>query len=265
MKEDNGGKRKLSKRKDPEAAMHYYAEQGYPKESVLEYLMTVANSDFEDWRRANPDADRAKFPFNLKKMSVSGALFDMQKLNDVSKNVISRMTAKEVADNVLAWAKVYAPDFAALLERDAAFTVGIFDIDRGGNKPRKDLAKWSDAPDYAAYFFDETFVPVDALPENITAADAASILKAYAKVYDPAEDKQEWFDTVKSICADLGFSPDVKAYKQNPDAFKGHVGDVSTVLRIAVTGRRNTPDLCAIMQLLGKERVLARMEKFAEQ
>ncbi len=264
MKEDNGGKRKLSKRKDPEAAMHYYAEQGYPKESVLEYLMTVANSDFEDWRRANPDADRAKFPFNLKKMSVSGALFDMQKLNDVSKNVISRMTAKEVADNVLAWAKAYNPSFAAMLERDDTFTVGIFDIDRGGNKPRKDLAKWSDAPDYAAYFFDETFSPVDALPENITAADAAAILAAYAKVYDPAEDKQAWFDTVKSICADLGFSPDVKAYKQNPDAFKGHVGDVSTVIRIAVTGRRNTPDLCAIMQLLGKERVLARMAKFAE-
>ncbi len=264
MKEDNGGKRKLSKRKDPEAAMHYYAEQGYPKESVLEYLMTVANSDFEDWRRANPDADRAKFPFNLKKMSVSGALFDMQKLNDVSKNVISRMTAKEVADNVLAWAKAYNPAFAEMLERDAAFTVGIFDIDRGGNKPRKDIAKWSDAPDYAAYFFDETFAAVDALPENITTADAAAILDAYAKVYDPAEDKQAWFDTVKSICADLGFSPDVKAYKQNPDAFKGHVGDVSTVIRIAVTGRRNTPDLCAIMQLLGKERVLARMQKFAE-
>ncbi|MBP3381570.1 MAG: hypothetical protein J6L00_02895 [Clostridia bacterium] len=264
MKEDNGGKRKLSKRKDPEAAMHYYAEQGYPKESVLEYLMTVANSDFEDWRRANPDADRAKFPFNLKKMSVSGALFDMQKLNDVSKNVISRMTAKEVAENVLDWAKVYNPAFAEMLERDMAFTVGIFDIDRGGNKPRKDLAKWSDAPDYAAYFFDETFSPVDALPENITADDAAAILNAYANVYDPTQDKQAWFDTVKSICANLGFSPDVKAYKQNPDAFKGHVGDVSTVIRIAVTGRRNTPDLCAIMQLLGKERVLTRMANFAK-
>lgn len=262
MKEDNGGKRKLSKRKDPEAAMHYYAEQGYPKESVLEYLMTVANSDFEDWRRCNADADRSKFPFNLKKMSVSGALFDMQKLNDVSKNVISRMTAKEVLDNVLAWAKVYDTAFAARLENDLTFAEGIFDIDRGGAKPRKDLAKWSDASAYAAYFFDETFSPVDALPDTISTADAAAILNAYKAVYDPAADKQAWFDTVKSICENLGFSPDVKAYKQNPDAFKGHVGDVSTVLRIAVTGRRNTPDLCAIMQLLGKERVFARFDAF---
>ncbi len=262
MKEDNGGKRKLSKRKDPEAAMHFYAEQGYPKESVLEYLMTVANSDFEDWRRCNPDADRKAFPFNLKKMSVSGALFDMQKLNDVSKNVISRMTAKQVANDILTWAQAYNTDFAARLQQDMDFTEKLFDIDRGGNKPRKDLAKWSDAPQYAAYFFEDTFRYEDALPDTIAPQDAAAIIQAYTNVYDPAEDKQQWFDTVKSICADLGFSPDVKAYKQDPDAFKGHVGDVSTVLRIAVTGRRNTPDLCAIMQLLGKERVCERLEKF---
>ncbi len=264
MKESDGGKRKLSKRKDPEAAMHYYAEQGYPKESVLEYLMTIANSDFEDWRRCNPDADRTKFPFNLKKMSVSGALFDMQKLNDVSKNVIARMSGQEVLDNVLQWANTYNPDFAALLQQDLEFARGIFEIDRGGAKPRKDLAKWNEAPAYAAYFFEETFSPVDPLPENVTAVDALAILDAYTAVYDPAQEKQEWFDTVKSICADLGFSPDIKAYKQNPDAFKGHVGDVSTVIRIAVTGRRNTPDLCAIMKLLGKERIFARFQKFTD-
>lgn len=263
MKDDNGGKRKLSKRKDPEAAMHYYAEQGYPKESVLEYLMTIANSDFEDWRRCNSDADRSAFPFNLKKMSVSGALFDMQKLNDVSKNVIARMTAEEVAQNVLQWAKQYDTELFTLLEKDMTFTTGIFDIDRGNAKPRKDIAKWSDAKDYVAYFFNETFTPCADLPENIQPADAIAIVQAYAKVYDPTDDKQGWFDRVKSICPDLQFSPDVKAYKQNPDAFKGHVGDVSTILRIAVTGRRNTPDLCAIMQLLGKEEVLRRLEEFA--
>lgn len=262
MKEDNGGKRKLSKRKDPEAAMHYYAEQGYPKESVLEYLMTIANSDFEDWRRQNPDADRSKFPFNLKKMSVSGALFDMQKLNDVSKNVIARMTAAQVAQNVCDWANAYDQDLYGLLTKDPAFTEGLFAIDRGNAKPRKDIAKWSDAKDYVAYFFDETYISSQELPETVSPEDAVAIVDAYHAVYDPADDKQAWFDRVKSICPDLGFSPDVKAYKQDPTAFKGHVGDVSTVLRLAVTGRKNTPDLCAIMQLLGKDRVLQRLEQF---
>lgn len=263
MKEDNGGKRKLSKRKDPEAAMHFYAKEGYPKDSVLEYLMTVANSDFEEWRRCNPTAPRSAFPFNLKKMSVSGALFDMQKLNDVSKNVIAVMTAEDVANAVIDWAKAYDSDLYDRLVKDKDFTIGIFSIDRGNAKPRKDLAKWSDAADYVAYFFDETFVPGTTLPENITADDAAAIVSAYCAAYTSTADKQQWFDTVKSICPSLGFSPDVKAYKKEPDSFKGHVGDVSTVLRLAVTGRRNTPDLCAIMYLLGKDRVLERLHNFA--
>ncbi len=263
MKEDGGGKRKLSKRHDPEAAMHYYAEQGYPKESVLEYLMTIANSDFEDWRRTHPDDDRSAFPFNLKKMSVSGALFDMNKLNDVSKNVIARMTADEVAARVLEWAEKYDPDFFRMLDKEKDFTSGIFAIDRGNAKPRKDLAKWSDAKDYCAYFFEETFVPTSELPETVSPEDAKAILNAYMAADVPTEDKQVWFDAVKALCPALGFSPDVKAYKQDPDAFKGHVGDVSTVLRIAVTGRRNTPDLCAIMHLLGKERVRARLQAFS--
>ncbi|MBQ3132895.1 MAG: glutamate--tRNA ligase [Clostridia bacterium] len=260
MVEDNGNKRKLSKRKDPQAAMHYYAAEGYPADSVLEYLMTVANSDFEDWRRCNATAPRSAFPFNLKKMSVSGALFDLKKLNDVSKNVIASMSAEQVAEAVIAWAQEYAPDFAARLTADAAYAVGIFAIDRGGNKPRKDMAKWSDAPDYAAYFLDETFAGMGELPENLTAADAKAILEAYRPVYDPAADKTAWFETVRGLCEGLGFCPDVKAYKADPTAWKGHVGDVSTVIRLAITGRRNTPDLCSIMQLLGKERVDKRLE-----
>ncbi len=260
MKEDNGGKRKLSKRKDPEAAMHFYAQQGYPADSVLEYLLTIANSDFEDWRRCNPDAPRSAFPFNLKKMSVSGALFDMNKLNDVSKNVIAAMDAHRVTDAVLAWAKEYEPTFYNKLAADTAFATGIFAIDRGGAKPRKDMAKWSDAPDYAAYFFDDTFDSDWELPENLQAADAAAVLTAYKAVYDSAQDKQAWFDTLKALCPALGFCPEVKEYKKNPDAYKGHVGDVSTIIRLAVTGRRNTPDLCAIMQLLGIDRVTARID-----
>lgn len=264
MKEENGGKRKLSKRKDPEAAMHFYAQQGYPADSVLEYLFTIANSDFEDWRRCNPDADRMSFPFRLKKMSVSGALFDIDKLNDVSKNVISRMSAQAVTDAVLDWSREYAPAFYEKLNADRAFAQGIFAIDRDNPKPRKDMAKWSDAPAYAAYFFDDGFDNGWELPEHLTACDAAAILTAYKGVYDPAADKQAWFDTLKALCPTLGFCPEVKEYKKNPDGYKGHVGDVSTVVRLAVTGRRNTPDLCAIMQLLGKQRVMQRIDRAIE-
>ncbi len=260
MKEDNGGKRKLSKRKDPEAAMHFYAQQGYPADSVLEYLLTIANSDFEDWRRANPAAPRSAFPFNLKKMSVSGALFDMNKLNDVSKNVIASMNAETVTAAVLAWAQQYDEAFYQKLSADPAFAEGIFAIDRGGAKPRKDMAKWSDAPDYAAYFFDDGFDNAWELPENLAAADAVAVLEAYKTAYDPAADKQAWFDTLKALCPVLGFCPEVKEYKKNPEAYKGHVGDVSTIVRLAITGRRNTPDLCAIMQLLGTDRVMQRID-----
>ena len=259
MKEDGGGKRKLSKRKDPEAAVHYYAEQGYPADSVIEYLMTVASSDFEEWRRRNPESPRKDFSFNLKKMSASGALFDLDKLNDVSKNVISRMDADTVTNAVAQWARQYQPDFAQLLDRDTAYARGIFSIDRGGPKPRKDIAKWNDAPAYAAYFFDETFGGAGDLPDHISPQDAEAILQAYRTVYDPGQEKQEWFDTVKSICPQLGFCPEVKEYKKEPSAYKGHAGDVSTVLRLAVTGRSNTPDLCGIMRLLGKQRVMERL------
>lgn len=257
MKEEDGSKRKLSKRKDPEAAVHFYTEQGYPPESVMEYLQTIANSDYEDWRRQNPDKPRTAFPFNLKKMSVSGALFDLNKLNDVSKNVIAGMNAKDVTDAVLAWAKDYAPEWYALLAKDIAFTTGIFSIDRGGAKPRKDLAKWSDTPAYAEYFFKApTEYP---WPENLSAEDIRTILQAYLPVYDPTQDKQAWFDTIKTLCPSIGFCPEVKEYKKQPDAYKGHAGDVSTVIRVAVTGRRNTPDLCGIMSLLGKDTITKRL------
>ena len=262
MKEENGGKRKLSKRKDPEAAVTYYAEQGYPKESVLEYLLTLANSNFEDWRRANPDAAQSAFPFNLKKMSTSGALFDLTKLGDVSKNVISVMSAETVFEKALAWAKDYDPQLYELLRRDPLRSTAIFDIDRGGKKPRKDIAKWDEVKDYVSYFFDELFtVSMAELPDNITPDLAKDVLDAYTAAFDPADDKQQWFDRIKDLCAPLDCTPNVKEYKQNPDAFKGHVGDVSTVIRVALTGRRNTPDLYAITAILGEDTVRARLQK----
>ncbi len=261
MKEENGSKRKLSKRKDPEAAVHFYAEQGYPADSVTEYLLTIANSDFEDWRRANPNASNKEFKLNLKKMSVSGALFDIVKLNDVSKNVISKFTAKRVVEELLDWSKDYDKEFYSLLSRDLAFAEKLFNIDRDVPKPRKDIAKWNEAKEYAAYFYDELYNNNYELPEKINCEDAAEILKKYLTVYNPDDSKDEWFARIKEICPECGFCPEVKEYKKNPEAYKGHVGDAATIIRIAVTGRTNSPDLCSIMALLGKDKVKERIEK----
>lgn len=262
MKLDNGAKRKISKRKDPEAAVHFFAEQGYDADSVIEYLMTIAASDFEDWRRANPTADYRTFKFNLKKMSVSGALFDSNKLIDVSKMKVASMSSDTVYDKLTSWAREFDSDFAELLTRDPKFTRAMLSIDRDVPKPRKDIAKWSDAKEYFSYFFDELYVPYAELPENIAPADAKAFLTAYKAVYDPADERQAWFDRIKSLCPDLGFAADTKEYKANPKAFKGSAGDLSTVLRLAVTSRRNTPDLCSIMQVLGTECVNARIDWF---
>ena len=263
LDDETGDKRKLSKRKDPEAAVSYFVETGFPKESLIEYLLTLLNSNFEDWRRANPNVNAMDYPFNLKKMGASGCLFDLAKLTDVSKNVISRMDAETVYSRILAWAEVYAPDFAALLAADPTYSKAILNIDRDVPKPRKDLAKWDEAPDYLSYFFDSRFVP-GTLPQNVSAEDAKAILQSYCKVYEESGDKDVWFACVKSICAALGYCPEVKEYRKNPEGYKGHVGDVSTVIRVAVTGRTNTPDLCAIMRLLGRERVLRRMRQFCD-
>lgn len=262
MKLDDGNKRKLSKRKDPEAAVSYYVEEGYPKETVLEYLTTLANSNFEDWRRANKDADLSAFPFNIKKMSVSGALFDLAKLNDISKNLISVMTADEVLSRTLEWAKVYDEAFYNLLNADLDKAKAILSVDRGNAKPRKDIAKWSEVPQFVAYLYDELYKEdYSIIPENISNEDAIAILEAYKKVYSTDDDNSEWFNKVKDLCEPLGFTPNVKEYKKNPESFKGSVGHLSTVIRVAITSRTNTPDLCAIMKILGYDECIARMDK----
>ena len=260
MKEENGGKRKLSKRKDPEAAVTYYAEEGYPSESVNEYMMTLANSNFEDWRRMNQNEDIDKFPFNLKKMSVSGALFDMVKLTDVSKNVICKMPAEKVYSLSYEWAKEYCPALASLYEKDADRATAILNIDRENKKPRKDIAKWSDIPDYISYMYDETFKPCYELTGNATPALAVKVLEKYIDAVDLSDSKDEWFARIKGMCEAVGCTPNVKEYKQNPDAFDGHVGDVSTVIRVALTGRTNTPDLYEITRLLGESTVKSRLK-----
>lgn len=259
MKEENGNKRKLSKRKDPEAAVRFFVEAGYPQDSVLEYCMTLINSNFEDWRRANPQSARTDFPFNLKKMSASGALFDLVKLQDISKNRISTWKAQDVSAAVLAWAEQFDPQFAALLRKDTAYATAIFNIDREGKKPRKDIATWAQVKEYIAYFYEELFRPDYSLPQQLAAQDAAAIVQKYAEVYQETDDRDAWFTRIKALCLPLGFCPNVKEYKQDPQAFRGHVGDVSTVIRVAITGRQNTPDLYAILQLLGRQRVRDRL------
>lgn len=262
--EDDGTKRKLSKRKDPEAAVSYFVEEGYPREALIEYLMGLLNSNFEDWRRANPKADLFSFPFNLKKMSPSGCLFDMVKLNDISKNVISVMSADGVFDRVTGWAKQYDSELYGLFSANPDKARAVLNIDRENPKPRKDIAKWSEVKDYVSYMYNELYKESFDLPENINENDAAAIIESYKKVVNAADDKQVWFDKIKELCEPLGFTPNVKEYKQNPDAFKGHVGDVSTVIRIALTGRTNTPDLHSIIAILGDSEVQSRLERAEE-
>ena len=264
MKEENGGKRKLSKRKDPEANVSFYIEKGYPEASVKEYMLTILNSNFEEWRKANKTEDVSKFPFNLKKMSVSGALFDMVKFNDVSKNVISVMTAKQVYKLVTDWAMDYNEVLYALFVDDKEKATAILNIDRENPKPRKDIACWEEVENYVSYFYNELYEADYTLPEHISKADAVEILTKYKEVYSADDSKEDWFNKIKELCTACGYTPNVKEYKQNPDAFKGHVGDVSTVIRIAITSRTNTPDLYYIMQILGKDEVMRRIDNMIE-
>lgn len=259
--EEDGSKRKLSKRKDPEAAVSYFVEEGFPKESVLEYLLTLLNSNFEDWRRQNPKADIFSFPFNLKKMSSSGCLFDLVKLTDVSKNVISVMTAQQVYGYVLKWAEKYDGELYSLFKKAPEYAKNILNIDRENPKPRKDIARWSQVKEYISYFYDELYeADFSGMPENLSKEDIGAVLEKYIEIYDENDGKDEWFGKIKEMCEPLGFTPNVKEYKKNPESYKGHVGDVSTVIRVAVTSRTNTPDLYMILKLLGRERVISRIK-----
>ncbi len=260
MKLDNGAKRKISKRKDPEAAVHFFAELGFMSESVINYLMTIASSDFEDWRRANPDTSYKEFKFNLKKMSVSGALFDENKLLDVSKTMVSKLNSTQVYEYLTDWANEFDSEFYNILTADPTYTKSVLAIDRDVPKPRKDIAKWNEVKEYFSYMFDNLFVPDYVLPENINNNDAKAFLTAYKSVYDPSDDRQQWFQRIKEIAPTIGFAAETKEYKANPESFKGHAGDLSSVLRIAITGRKNTPDLCSIMQVLGKDRCTSRID-----
>ena len=263
MKEDNGAKRKLSKRKDPEAAVSYYAEVGIPELAVDEYLLNIANSNFEQWRKQNPDADMEEFELQLNKMSVSGALFDMVKLLDISKRVISKYSAEQVYNEGIAWADKYDKNLKTLLEKDKNYTLQVLGIERGNLKPRKDIAKWSDLKENIIYLYDEEFFanPVSYEFQKINdKAEIAKIIETYiTKHFNVEDDKETWFNKMKDLAEEFGYARETKEFKQNPENYKGHVGDISTVIRICLTGRANTPDMYEIMKVLGKESVIKRL------
>ncbi len=257
-------KRKISKRKDPEAAVSYYHEAGIPAESVKEYLMTIANSDFEMWRKNNENADLYEFPFAWKKMSTTeGALFDMDKLLDVSKNVIARFSAKKVYDDVYDWAQRYDEILFFMLQ-DKEYSLRVLGIERGAEikKKRKDIGRWSDVRDYISYMYDDIFESADIAYEYQTISDPELLKTIFTlypeEYYDPSDDSGQWFDRMKDLAERLGFAREVKIWKQDKEAWPGHVGDISTAIRVGLTGRRNTPDLYQIMQVMGEERIRER-------
>ena len=264
MKMDGNSKRKLSKRKDPELALTYYKSEGFPVQAVYEYIMTLLNSNYEDWRRANPTALATDFKFSPKKLNPAGNLFDYAKLCDVSKNEIAKMDARQVYTLLVEWAQEFDPDFAQKLTADPDFAVRILAIGRGGKKPRKDMATWADAKPYMGFFYDE-YLEAPVFEEKFEKAVIRSALEKFLERFDFQDDATVWFDKVKEITQELGFTTDMKAYKQNPDDFPGTVADVSTFLRLAVTGKTNSPDLYTVMQILGYERTVARIRKAMEQ
>ena len=258
MKMDGTSKRKLSKRKDPELALTFYKAEGFPVEAVYEYIMTLLNSNYEDWRRANPTADPTTFKFSPKKLNPAGNLFDYAKLTDVSKNEIAKMDADKVYTLLVEWAKEFDPDFADKLESDASFATSILAIGRGGKKPRKDLATWKEAKPYMGFFYDE-YLETPAFDEKFDNATIIDVLNRFLDSFEISDDSGVWFDKVKAITEAIGFTTDMKAYKADPTAFKGTVADVSTFIRQAVTGKTNSPDLYTVMQILGYNRTVQRI------
>ncbi len=258
--DENGNKKKFSKR-DLGANMNDYERDGYAPAAVSEYLLTVLNSNFEEWRMQNPDKPFTDFKFDIKKMCASGCLFDRAKIEDVSKNVVSHMSAEDVYAQLSAWAKEYDAEFFALLDRDPEYAEAILSIGRGGKKPRKDYGLWSEVKSFVSFFYDELFVREDEIPEKFDRADVKKALAAFAETLDMNDDSNAWFDKIKAIASEMGYAVDMRAYKADPAAFRGSVADVSMFIRVAVTGRMNSPDLYTVIHLIGRERTVSRVRE----
>lgn len=260
MKIDEGVKRKLSKRKDPELGLEFYMKLGYHPATVREYLLTILNSNFEEWRIANPDANIFDFQFSLEKMSNSGALFDLNKLNDISKNVLVKVPVEEIYDFLLKWAEDYKQEIVNLLVNQKDAVLKLLAVGRDSDKPRKDLVYCEQIFEFISYFFDDYFRIVDNHPENIDEVEAKKLLKAYLETYNHSDDQTQWFDKIKEIATANGYAAKPKDYKKNPEMYKGHVGDVSTVIRIALVGRSTSPDIWEIQQIMGETKVRNRVQ-----
>lgn len=258
--DEEGNKRKLSKRKDPELSLDYYRNEGYHPAAVREYLMTILNSNFEEWRIANPDAPINDFEFTVEKMSNSGALFDLNKLNDICKDVLVKIPASDLCKFMKDWSSEFKPEILSLFEGNEEYIEKVLDLGREGAKPRKDLIFAKQIFEFISYFFDDYFKIEDINPENVSDEDAKAILTAYLDNYDHNDDQSVWFDKIRNIGTELGYAAKPKDYKKNPNQYKGHVGDVSTVIRIAVMGRSQSPDIWEIQQILGEERTRNRIE-----
>ncbi len=261
MKKEGEGKRKLSKRKDPELGLNYYRSLGYHPEAVKEYLLTILNSNYEQWRLDNPNAPSSEFEFTVDKMGKSGALFDLEKLNDISQTIFLKLTAAEIYDFILTWADEYNPTYATILRANADMAKKAFDIGRNGDKPRKDLIYCEQIAKFSSYIFPETFKIEDAYPAEVSPADAKAILEGYKALFDYTDDNDTWFGKVREMAVNLGFAAKPKDFKKNPDQYKGHVGHVSGVIRIALTGRTNAPDLWEVQQILGVDEVNRRIDQ----
>ncbi|MDE6538768.1 MAG: glutamate--tRNA ligase [Ruminococcus sp.] len=262
MKMDGGSKRKLSKRKDPELALSYYQQEGISQDAVWEFLLTLLNSNFEEWRIANPDSDYKDFPYTLEKMSISGALVDLDKLRDISKNVICRMTAEQVYGKWLEWCENYNTDFAELIKKYPERTLSALNVGKGGNKPRKDIETWKQACDFMSFWYDETFTLQDEMLNESDDETRKIFFKKYLESYNHADESSEWFAKVKALTDELGFAVKPKDYKKNPDNYKGSIVNITNMLRIALTGRANAPDIWEVSHVLGEEIVHKRLKKW---
>jgi len=262
MKMDGGNKRKLSKRKDPEFAVSYYIENGYPTQAVKEYLLNIANSNFSDWRIQNSEKDILEFDLRLERFNKAGALFDITKLNDISKEYISKLSSKEIYTYVLEWSEKFNEGIHLKLVNHKDYCINIFNIEREGEKVRKDIAKWSDIPSQFEIFFDDMY---ESSKKDVLDMDKGlqrSILESFLDTYYYGDDSYEWFNKVKKIGEENGFCTDYKEYEKNSKSYKGRIGDVAMVIRVTVTGRKQTPDLYQVMQVMGEDRVRERIKGY---
>lgn len=262
QKLENGSKRKLSKRKDPELSLEYYRQEGYYQTAVWEFLLTILNSNFEEWRIANPDSSYLDFKFSLEKMSNSGALVDLDKLNNVSKEVIGRMKPEEVYEKWLEWCEEYNGQFAGLLKKYPDRAKNALNVGKSGNNPRKDITSWKQACEFMSFYFDESFAIADEMPQEVDSETRRLFFEKYLAGYDHSDDQPTWFEKVKAITAELGFAVKPKDYKKAPEAYKGSIVHITNMLRIALTGRSNAPDIWEISHVLGEEIMRQRIKRF---